>query len=347
MARPDLRLHEPPQGTPPTLNWVTGVRGGIPCRHKWGRPEGSFGPDANGVRYPLLIPIDKLKYVVPYILGFSDLGGPRGYFIRGHPIRDPDGLGMYAVAIPSYTYKGLTGVRTNTQQPELNNNLNDPMFGPNPVDRTWDLTQVVAKQYRYCQLNVEFRHIDWFICADQAAWSHPMGERVRYTYAYYNNSLEYNTLQRGSLQWGVDWQGVPRPGGAAKVGFGVGVPSPVGELVIEWYGVPIKAVSVFQSALWPAIVGRINATPLQVSMYGQIVTYAAGTLMLQPPRPKRRFQPYGSPSRDVEYRFSHRPTGWNFFLDPTAATPLYYSVHDAGGKVPFQTADFERLFRIV
>ena len=91
------------------------------------------------------------------------------------------------------------------------------------------------------------------------------------------------------------------------------------------------------SGTW-GLIGKVNASAVTSSRLG--ATFAAETLLYQPPQLRRVTTTGGTEGWEITYRFTYRPDGWNKFHKPGSQTPA--AIYDASGSVfkPYPTASF-------
>jgi len=87
-----------------------------------------------------------------------------------------------------------------------------------------------------------------------------------------------------------------------------------------------------------SLIGRVNASAVTSARLN--ASFAAETLLYQPPQLYRRTTSDGTDGWDITYRFTYRPDGWNKFYRPGETDPQ--PIYDAAGTVfkPYAAADF-------
>lgn len=89
-----------------------------------------------------------------------------------------------------------------------------------------------------------------------------------------------------------------------------------------------------------SLVGKVNASSITSTTLG--VSFAAETLLYNPPLLKRTTSLAGVSDWQVTYRFSYRPTGWNRFW--RSSTSTFDQIFTASGPLTvYPTGDFTAL----
>lgn len=92
---------------------------------------------------------------------------------------------------------------------------------------------------------------------------------------------------------------------------------------------------------YASLVGKVNNGSITSSRLG--FTFAAETLLYEPPLLTRKVNPDGVSSKwTITTRFKYRPATWNKYWRPSAND--YVAIYDSGGQVkPYTPADFSPL----
>lgn len=156
--------------------------------------------NGNRITIPYRVRSDKFFKAVSCILGWSTTtGAPAGGLLRRLPIRDEQGLGMYAVRIPSYRFIASSKIKpgpNDTTDPfnpkplsRIYGDINDPDDPTGPSDGVDELPklwmddaytapdifdfnattgweQSAIKETRWCILNIEFAQLPYAVLSD-------------------------------------------------------------------------------------------------------------------------------------------------------------------------------------